>query len=93
MKLVLVKPKISEKSAGLIKQNQYTFVVGTDINKNEVAEFVEKTYKVDVQKVNTLIVKGKKRVRGRTSGYMQKYKKAIVQLKEGQVIEEIKGAA
>ncbi|MCP4049565.1 MAG: 50S ribosomal protein L23 [bacterium] len=90
MKNVLKNPVISEKAAEEIKENRYVFEVGIDCNKIEVRDFIEKTYKVVVEKVNIMNKKGKKRRRGRIVGMTKKRKKAYVTLKEGQSIDEVK---
>jgi large subunit ribosomal protein L23 len=88
---ILKKPLITEKSTSLLQENKYTFKVDPDANKTEIKQAVESIFKVKVEKVNTMNVKGKKkRVRnipGRTSGS----KKAIVTLKKGDKIEIFEG--
>ena len=79
----------TEKGADMMPSNKYLFWVDTKANKVEIRDAVENIYKVKVQKVNTINVKGKpKRVRyavGMTSGW----KKAIVTLKEGNKIDVV----
>lgn len=88
---ILIKPVVTEKSTGLLAENKYTFIVDLNANKTEIKKAVEDIFKVKVEKVNTMRVKGKlKRVRqfvGRTS----ERKKAIVTLKEGDKIEIFEG--
>jgi len=88
---ILRKPVVTEKTMALLEGNKYTFLVDMKANKSEIKKAVEQVFKVKVEKVNTLIVKGKpKRVRnslGRTSDV----KKAIVKLKEGDKIELFEG--
>lgn len=88
---ILKKPLITEKSTSLLQDNKYTFKVNPDANKTEIKQAVESIFKVKVEKVNTMNVKGrKKRVRnipGRTSDS----KKAIVTLKKGDKIEIFEG--
>lgn len=81
-------PRITEKATAVAeKGNAYTFEVALDANKVEIRGAIEKLFKVKVDKVRTVLVKGKvKRVRtnvGRTSDW----KKAIVTLAEGQKID------
>jgi large subunit ribosomal protein L23 len=65
----------------------YTFWVDKKANKIQIKKAVEEIYKVKVDSVNTLIVKGKaKRIRYQT-GYTSSWKKALVKLKEGHKIE------
>lgn len=88
---VIIKPVISERTTDLMADNKYTFIVDPRSNKVEIARAIEKIFKVKVQKVNTLTVRGKLRRQGRTSGMTPKRKKAIVTLKEGDTIEIIEG--
>ena len=84
---ILKKPVITEKSNDLLGENKYTFQVDLNANKIEIRQAVEKLFKVKVEKVNTMRVKGKiKRVR-RVPGRTPEIKKAIVTLKEGDRIE------
>jgi large subunit ribosomal protein L23 len=92
MNQILIKPLITEKlTAAAEKTNSYGFVVAKGANKVEIKKAVEAVYSVKVLEVRTLNVDGKKRSRytktgvvtGRTNGY----KKAIVQLIEGDTID------
>jgi len=92
MQQILVKPLITEKmTADTEKNNSYGFVVSDGANKVEIKKAVEKEYGVTVTSVRTLRVDGKRRQRytktgiiiGRTVGY----KKAIVSLAEGEMID------
>ncbi|MFA4886091.1 MAG: 50S ribosomal protein L23 [Desulfotomaculaceae bacterium] len=88
---ILKKPVVTEKSTSLLQDNKYTFVVDPRANKTEIKQAVEKTFKVKVEKVNTMNVKGKiKRVR-RIPGRTPDIKKAIVTLKKGDKIEIFEG--
>lgn len=79
----------TEKGADMMSLSKYLFWVDTKANKVEIRNAVESIYKVKVDKVNTMNVKGKpKRVRytvGMTSGW----KKAVVTLKEGNKIDVV----
>ena len=79
----------TEKGADMMSSAKYLFWVDTKANKVEIRNAVENIYKVKVDKVNTINVKGKpKRVRyavGMTSGW----KKAVVTLKEGNKIDVV----
>jgi len=88
---ILRRPVITEKSTSLLQDNKYTFLVAPGANKTEIKQAVEKIFKVKVEKVNTLRVKGKfKRVRG-IPGKTPDTKKAIVTLKKGDKIEIFEG--
>ena len=78
---VIIAPIITEKSMAGIADKKYTFKVAKDANKIEIAEAVEKLFKVEVAKVNTISVRGKEKRMGRFSGYTASWKKAIVTLK------------
>ena len=75
---IIIAPVITEKSMSGIADKKYTFKVAKDANKLEIADAVEKLFKVDVAKVNTINVRGQKRRMGR---YTASWKKAIVSLK------------
>lgn len=78
---------ITEKATLLSEQNKVVFRVAKDATKDEIAAAVEALFKVNVTKVNTLVVKGKtKRFRGRP-GRRSDVKKAVVTLAEGQSID------
>ncbi len=84
---VVVSILRTEKGTNILPLNKYVFCVAKDANKIEVKKAVEELYKVKVNTVNTLIVRGKKKrvrfVEGKTSDW----KKAIVTLKKGEKIE------
>ncbi|BAF58503.1 MAG: 50S ribosomal protein L23 [Pelotomaculum sp.] len=88
---ILRKPVVTEKSTSLLQDNKYTFIVDPRANKTEIKEAVEKIFKVKVEKVNTMRVKGRiKRVRN-IPGKTPDYKKAIVKLRQGDKIELFEG--
>ena len=77
----------TEKGALQAKHNQYLFAVQTDANKIEIRKAVENVYKVKVQDVNTIHMRGKlKRVRTQL-GKTPDWKKAVVTLKSGHKID------
>lgn len=84
---VILAPHITEKATLLSEQNKVVFKVTLDATKDEVASAVEALFKVKVEKVNTIITKGKtKRFKG-VKGRRVDVKKAIVTLAEGQSID------
>ncbi len=88
---ILKRPVVTEKSMALLADNKYTFLVDLRANKSEIKKAVEEIFKVKVDKVSTLRVKGKpKRVRN-VVGKTSDVKKAIVKLKEGDKIELFEG--
>jgi len=83
---IIIKPIITEKATDLLKENKYVFEVSIKANKIEIKKAIEDYFKVKVLKVNTLIQYGKfKRIRHK-AGKTSDWKKAIVTLKEGEVI-------
>lgn len=88
---VLVKPLITEKVSSLNENGKYGFVVEKSANKVEIKKEVEKMYGVNVEKVSTMIQPGKSKKRYAKSrvitGTTPSYKKAIVTLAEGEVID------
>ena len=87
---ILIRPLITERTTELMEDGKYVFVVDKRANKIQIAEAVAEVFKVTVQKVNTVNVKGKKkRMRlGRgAAGKTASYKKAIVKLAAGETIE------
>lgn len=83
---IIIKPLLTEKSYSGIANKVYSFVVAKNANKVEIAQAVETMFNVEVAKVNTLIVKGRKKSQntkqGRTVGKTSDYKKAVVTLTE-----------
>ncbi len=88
---VLKKPLVTEKVSAMNEKGKYGFLVEGSANKVEIKRAVEKQYRVNVEKVNTMNVMGKMKTRytktGILSGRQQNYKKAIVTLAEGEVID------
>ena len=85
---ILVGPHISEKAAILADQsNQYVFKVAVDATKAEIKTSVEQLFKVKVNAVRTLKVKGK--VKRTRFGFSTRptWKKAYVRLEQGQDID------
>lgn len=87
----LIKPLVTEKVSALNEKGVYGFVVSRKANKVEIKKAVEKTYGVTVESVNTMNYGGTDKTKytksriisGRTPGY----KKAIVTVAEGEVID------
>lgn len=88
---VLKKPLVTEKVSALNEKGKYGFIVDINANKVEIKKAVEKQYGVNVEKVNTMSVMGKLKMRytkaGLLAGRKPNYKKAIVTLAEGEVID------
>jgi large subunit ribosomal protein L23 len=90
---VLLAPVVSEKSYSLINDRKYTFRVHEDAHKTQVRQAVEELFDVQVQSVNIVKVQSKPKRRGLVKGRRPGWKKAIVQLKEGNEIEIFEGAS
>jgi len=82
---VLLAPIISEKATRVAeKTNQVLFKVLRDATKPEIKAAVELLFKVEVEKVSTVVQKGKVKRFGRSIGRRDHVKKAYVSLKAGQ---------
>ncbi len=89
---VLLAPVVSEKSYSLITDRKYTFKVHQDAHKTQVRQAVEELFDVRVQSVNISKVQSKPKRRGLFRGRRPGWKKAVVQLREGDTIEIFQGA-
>jgi large subunit ribosomal protein L23 len=84
---IILSPVITEKATKLTETNQVIFRVTLDATKPAIAKAVEGLFKVKVKAVNTIVVKGKKKLfRGRPFEKSD-FKKAIVTLEEGHQID------
>jgi large subunit ribosomal protein L23 len=83
---------VSEKSYGQIAQNRYTFKVHQDAHKTQVRQAVEELFDVKVLNVAIIKVQAKPKRRGQFRGIRPGWKKAVVQLKQGDSIEIFEGA-
>jgi large subunit ribosomal protein L23 len=86
---VIKRPIITEKGLSL-KENERTlcFEVTDGASKQQIQEAVERIFKVKVDHVRTMTVRGKLRRRGRYFGYRPDWKKAYVTLREGEKMIE-----
>tara|TARA_B100000927_G_scaffold253170_1_gene218735 strand:- start:189 stop:482 length:294 start_codon:yes stop_codon:yes gene_type:complete len=92
MMSILIKPIITEKMTAASEEfNRYGFVVDRNANKIQIKEAVEEAYGVTVDSVRTMNYAGKSKSRftkaGVISGRTSHFKKAIVQLVEGDTID------
>ena len=83
----IIHPVITEKATGLSEQNKVTFKVRNDASKKSIKKNVEKIFKVNVIRVNTVNKKSKTKIIRGKIGKKKGYKKAIVTLKKGQSID------
>ena len=89
---IIVRPIITEKSMMGIAEKKYTFEVAKSATKIDIARAVEELFKVKVQRVNTVHVRGRMRRQGRFEGYTRSWKKAYVTLtKDSKTIEFFEG--
>ena len=86
---LIKKRSISEKSFSHQEEGKYAFVVDKRATKPEIKKAVESLLDVDVESVNTINVKGKRKVFKGIEGRKTSFKKAIVTLKEGESLKEL----
>jgi large subunit ribosomal protein L23 len=89
---VLLAPVVSEKSYSLIADRKYSFRVHPKAHKTQVRQAVEELFEVTVERVNISHVKPKPKRRGLHRGTKPGWKKAVVQVREGDTIEIFEGA-
>tara|TARA_B100000686_G_scaffold350298_1_gene445871 strand:+ start:1779 stop:2072 length:294 start_codon:yes stop_codon:yes gene_type:complete len=83
----IVSPNITEKSTSLSQFNKIVFKVNKNATKKSIKKSVEKIFKVNVIKVNTINLKGKSKMVRNKKIFKSDYKKAIITLKKGQSID------
>lgn len=79
-------PIITDKATRILENNQYTFLVDRSSDKTGIKSAIEELFKVKVTKVNTCHLPRKQKRIGKYLGWKPQYKKAIVTLSEGDVI-------
>ena len=86
-KVQIIKyPIITDKATRLLENNQYSFIVDRYSDKITIKAAIEYLFNVKVIKINTCRLPRKKKRVGKYIGYKSQYKKAIVTLSEGNVI-------
>ena len=83
----IIAPAITEKATSLSEFNKIVFKVHVGANKESIKRSIEKIFKVNVIKINTLNLKGKNKIVQGRKVKKSGYKKAIVTLKKGQSID------
>tara|TARA_B100000029_G_scaffold275520_1_gene270219 strand:- start:1953 stop:2246 length:294 start_codon:yes stop_codon:yes gene_type:complete len=83
----IISPNITEKSTSLSEFNKVVFKVHKGAKKNAIKKSIEKIFKVNVIKINTINLKGKTKIVRNKKAFKSGYKKAIVTLKKGQSID------
>jgi large subunit ribosomal protein L23 len=86
VKEVLIRPVVTEKSTIMSDLNKYVFKVDKNATKISVKQAVKALYNVEPEKVNMVVVRGKKKRVRYKSGYKPSWKKAIVTLAKGDKI-------
>ncbi|MEX0882056.1 MAG: 50S ribosomal protein L23 [Cyclobacteriaceae bacterium] len=88
---ILKKPLITEKISAMNERGVYGFIVEKTANKPQIKNAVEKMYGVKVVEVRTMRYAAKKKTRYTkskiVSGYTNAFKKAIIQVAEGEIID------
>ena len=90
---IIIKPIVTEKQTSITEKqtNRYGFRVSPSANKLEIRKAVEDMYGVKVVDVNTMNYSGKRKSRytksGVINGKQSSFKKAIVTLKDGEIID------
>ena len=90
---VIIRPVVSEKSYILSGLHRYTFRVHDEAHKTQIRQAVEALFDVHVVEVRTSTVKSKPKRRGVTSGRTRTWKKAVVQVRDGESIPIFQGLA
>ncbi|MCW3063730.1 MAG: Ribosomal protein [Solirubrobacterales bacterium] len=88
---IIIRPVVSEKSFVLAELGKYTFRVHDKAHKTQIRQAIEQLFDVKVVDVRTVSVKSKPKRRGYTSGRTRQWKKAIVQVGEGDTIPIFQG--
>ena len=83
----IISPNVTEKSTSLSEFNKIVFKVHKGASKISIKRSIEKIFKVNVVKVNTINLKGKTKIVRNKKASKPGYKKAIITLKKGQSID------
>ena len=83
---IIKYPIITDKTTQLLENNQYSFIVDRYSNKITIKTAIEYLFDVKVIKINTCHLPRKKKRVGKYIGWKPRYKKAIITLAEGDVI-------
>ena len=83
----IISPNITEKSTSLSEFNKVVFKVHKGASKNSIKKSIEKIFKVNVIKINTINLKGKTKIIKNKKIFKSGCKKAIITLKKGQSID------
>jgi large subunit ribosomal protein L23 len=83
----IISPNVTEKSTALSDFNKVVFKVDKGATKKSIIKSIEKIFKVNVIKINTINIKGKNKLVKNKKSFKPGYKKAVVTLKKGQSID------
>jgi len=83
---IIKYPVITDKATRLLEKNQYSFIVDKTADKVKIKSAIEELFEVKVLKINTCTLPRKKKRVGRYIGWKSQYKKAIITLAEGDII-------
>ena len=83
----ILSPMVTEKSTNLSEQNKIVFKVPTGANKVNLKKNIEKIFKVNVTKINILNKQNRTKVTRGKKVKVSGFKKAIITLKKGQIID------
>lgn len=84
---ILLEPAKTEKSTKKVESSQFTFMVAKNASKGQIAQAVEDAFGVNVLRVNTVSIAGKRRKFGKFTKTLPDRKKAVVVVKKGQSID------
>ena len=88
---IIVRPVVTEKMNAQADSQKYGFIVNKKANKVQIKQAVENLYGVTVEEVNTMFYAGKRKSRftktGNVSGRQNAFKKAVVTLRNGEIID------
>ena len=83
----VISPNVTEKSTSLSEYNKVVFKVHKKATKNAIKKSIEKIFKVNVVKINTINLKGVTKIIRNKKTFKSGYRKAIITLKKGQSID------
>lgn len=91
---IIRRPLVLTEKGNTLKEeeNQYLFEVERTATKTQIRAAVETLFKVKVEKVRTMNVRGRMRRMGRGYAKTRNWKKAMVELKSGESIDLFEGA-
>ena len=88
---IIIRPLLTEKSTFQQRMSKFTFEVAKDATKVEIRNAIEQLGRCKVEKVNTLVVKGKMRRTRRGPAKSPDWKKAVVTLRDGEELGGLLG--